>query len=233
METLILLPVKERSKRLPRKNLRELNGRLMFRHVLYQALRFCSSVKPCSVVVSTESSEVEHLAKRSMVGIVKRPPWLAEDPATVIDVTLHALYQLERRGKPFDTVMVLMPNCPFTTAGDMKAAFGLYTANGAKWPVMSTVQISQPYNPYYSMMVVMSRLRPLWFANMEKLRDREFPVCWHFNGAIFICPVEMLKEERSFYINGTIPYEMPPERSIDVDTELDFRIAQCLMQSKP
>ena len=52
------------------------------------------------------------------------------------------------------------------------------------------------------------------------------------NGAVFICDIKQFKKEKELYIDGMLGYEMKPEESIDVDTELDFILATALMRLK-
>ena len=95
---------------------------------------------------------------------------------------------------------------------------------------MSIVPIEQGNSPFRSVLVENSIIRPVVFQKMSHLRGRDFPQCYMSNGCIFIYDVAMFKRERSLYIDNTMGYRMPPERSIDIDTELDFKIAECLLQ---
>jgi len=49
------------------------------------------------------------------------------------------------------------------------------------------------------------------------------------NGAIYLAYWNYLKQERSFFGDKTFAYIMPRERSIDIDEEIDFILAELLM----
>jgi len=65
---------------------------------------------------------------------------------------------------------------------------------------------------------------------MNKNRQ-ELPVFYRLNGAIYLAYCNYLKEQKSFFGKDTSAYIMPKERSIDIDNEIDFELAQILMEN--
>ena len=224
-KVLILIPAKGCSKRVPKKNIRELNGVPLIYYVIKEAFRSGLG----DVYVSTEDKKVAEVVMSSSYlerhpRVIIRPKHLAEDPSTVADVALHALEKLEG----YDTLIILLPTCPLMKAEDIKNSYYLFTYSNRS-PVMSIVPIAQGNSPFRSVLVENSIVRPVMFQKMSHLRNRNFPQCYMSNGCIFIYDVGVFKQERSLYIDSTIGYRMPPERSVDIDTEFDFKMARCLL----
>ena len=62
------------------------------------------------------------------------------------------------------------------------------------------------------------------------MRRQDLPKVYTPNGAIYVSTPEILRKYKSFYCSKTIPYIMPPERSVDIDNEIDFMLAELLMR---
>ena len=60
-------------------------------------------------------------------------------------------------------------------------------------------------------------------------RRQDFPTYYSLNGAIYITTPDFIRKNRSFYCDKTIPYVMSKERSIDIDTPLDFKLAEIIL----
>ncbi|MGB9577898.1 MAG: acylneuraminate cytidylyltransferase family protein, partial [Halothiobacillaceae bacterium] len=60
-------------------------------------------------------------------------------------------------------------------------------------------------------------------------RRQDAPTLYSLNGALYVAQVEWLRQSRRFLTDETLAYVMPPERSVDIDTALDFRLAECLL----
>jgi CMP-N-acetylneuraminic acid synthetase len=74
-------------------------------------------------------------------------------------------------------------------------------------------------------------LMPEWIGKLgAAARPGSLPRVVRANGAIAICDVRRLRETRTYYSYPLAAYEMPPERSIDIDSELDARLAEFLLQ---
>jgi CMP-N-acetylneuraminic acid synthetase len=112
---LALIPARSGSVRLPRKNLRDLNGRPLIAWSIEAALK---SKYIDRVVVSTDDSEIAETSKRFGADVpFLRPPELATKDAKSIDVVIHALRHLESQLETFDYLILLQPTSPMRTAG--------------------------------------------------------------------------------------------------------------------
>ena len=83
---------------------------------------------------------------------------------------------------------------------------------------------------YWSFKIEDIYLKPIFNARYLKMRRQELPKVYNPNGAVFVSTPEKLRKHNSFYCPKTIPYIMLPERSVDIDNEIDFILAELLMR---
>ena len=109
-----LIPARGASKRLPRKNLRQLNGKPLIDWSIAEAQE---SAYIDSVVVSTEDIEIkQHSYRQGVDCVIDRPSSLAQDESRSIDVVLHAVDVLAQQGQKYEYVMLLQPTSPLRTS---------------------------------------------------------------------------------------------------------------------
>jgi len=213
-KVLALITARGGSKGLPRKNVLPAGGRPLIAWTIGAAAgaEFVSRV-----VVSTDDDEIM-AAARAWGGEVpfRRPPALAGDTATSIDVVLHALDQLD----DCDYVVLLQPTSPLRTAADIDAALMLAESSDAPGCVSVCEAEQSPYWMYR--LDSEGRLAPLLDAPVAATRRQDLPPVYVLNGAIYVARVDWLRETRSFLGAGCIAYPMPSARSLDIDTPEDF-----------
>ena len=86
------------------------------------------------------------------------------------------------------------------------------------------------HSPYWCFKYEDEKLKPLFGNKGLKMRRQELPDVYRPNGAIYITTIKNLYNNNSFYCDKIVPYIMPPERSIDIDEEIDFKLAELLIQ---
>jgi CMP-N,N'-diacetyllegionaminic acid synthase len=216
---LAVIPARGISTRLPGKNIRDLLGRPMLAYSIRAALE---SGRCDRVVVSTEDPAIAELAKNWGAEIpFLRPARLAEPSARNEHVLRHLVAELaEREGYRADAVAILQATSPLRLAEDIRGALDLYEKT-ARGPVASVCRL--PCAP-----AALCRLGS--DGTLHPLEDAAAaPGLCYLNGAIFVLPDEVFRLERPF---DGLPYrafEMPAERSVDVDTLEDFRLAERLL----
>ena len=221
--TLAIIPAKGTSTRLPRKNVRELGGKPLLAWTIEAAKS--SGVFDC-VLVSSEDREILRIAKSYGAKPQSRPAKLAMDPAGCIDVSQHALGELEKKGDMFDRIAILMPTCPFRLADDIRAAFKAFdqTEEGCLFSV-STFS----HTPHNALVIGQENfLQPLVIDSFGK-KTQEQPEAYRPNGALFIMDRESMMTATSLFPTPMRPYIMPGIRSIDIDNQLDLDWAEFLL----
>lgn len=219
MRTLGLIPARGGSTRVPRKNLAELGGRTLVRRALETAL-----AAGCFEVVALSSDDDEILAEADglEVAVVRRPAELATATARAADVVLHALGQLEPPA--FDAVAIVQATSPFTAPDDVAATVALLERSGSGSAV-SVVRLDAALHPAKLKRLEGDRLLP--FLEDDRLTpSHELPPLWVRNGSVyaFTRTVAAARLETDD-VRG---YEMPQERSFDIDTPRDLQIARFL-----
>ena len=224
MATLGLIPAKGGSTRLLRKNIIELGGKPLIQWSIDVAHE--SGVID-SLVVSTEDDEIASIANSLGAEVpFIRPKELARDPAGVVDVALHALSALNKDGKAFDKLIILLPTCPFRTANDIRNALTLFEDRNGKY-LMSVSQYG--HTPFAALDLKESYLTPFFTTYIGK-KSQEMPAAYRANGAIHVLDVCSFKKTKSYYSSPLLGYVMPHSRSIDIDTEEDLNFAQFILK---
>jgi CMP-N,N'-diacetyllegionaminic acid synthase len=221
------------SKGVPNKNMRLLGGKPLLAHTLAPPTE--SSVLD-RVIISTDSPAMADLAKEHGVEVpFMRPTDLASDSATSQDVLLHALDHLEEHdGYAPDALMLLQPTSPFRTVEDIAACAELYGQRNPDGVVSLT---SSHAHPYGMKRVSEEGVVAPFFPEADMTANRQqWPQAYTLNGAVFLRKTSIYRgwrqaQQREDYPEGKIvlPYVMPPERSIEIDEEIDFLLAEALV----
>lgn len=222
--------VRAGSKGVPGKNLREVAGIPLFGHSVRQAVE---SALFAEVVVSSDSEEVLRLAPEfGATGVVVRPPELATDAAGKVPAIAHSVVATEERtGARYDICVDLDATSPLRRVDDIHAAVTMFEESTAASLITGS---EARRNPYFNLVeeqpdgtVAVSK-RPA----SDVLRRQDAPRCFDMNGSIYVWRRESLLTEQVVFFPSTILYEMPQERSIDIDSEFDFRVVSWLMEQK-
>ena len=225
---LALIPARGGSKGLPRKNIKPLLGKPLIAWTVEQAK---NSKYIDKVVVSTDDEEIAEISKKYGAEVpFLRPKELARDDSPTIDAIIHAINWFEERGEFFDILILLQPTSPLRTTEDIDNAIELFLNNKDALSLISVKENEHP--PFWSLEIENKFLKPLFGEEYFKKRRQELPKSYMPNGAIFISYVDILKKYKTFYTPKTIAYIMPPERSIDIDNEFDFLLAEFILKNK-
>lgn len=221
------ITVRAGSKGVPGKNLRVVAGRPMFGHSVAQA---AATGLFDEIVVSSDSDEILALAPRfGATGVVRRPAEMATDTAGKVPAIAHAVRTTEERtGQTFDVCVDLDATSPLRTLDDIRTAVRMFEESHAASLITGA---EARRNPYFNLV----EEQPDGTVAVSKqpddavLRRQDAPRCFDMNGSIYVWARESLLEDQVVFFPSTILYEMPAERSIDVDSEFDFRIVEWLM----
>lgn len=215
-----VVPAKAASTRLSRKNLRVLGGKPLLGWAADAAR---ATGRFDRLIVSTEDDEVAKAARRHGLEVpFMRPPELAADPVEADGVGLHALETLAGRGERFDVLAILLPTCPFRTAQDIVDALDLFLARDEP-NLMSLAPFD--HTPFAAVRVERNGTVAPFFPELFGRSAREHPSAYRPNGAIHVLDTVWFEESRSYLQDPMIGYVMPRDRSIDIDTEEDLRLA--------
>jgi N-acylneuraminate cytidylyltransferase len=210
------------SKRLPRKNLRELGGRPMLAWSVDAAL-----ASGCfdRVLLSTDDEEIAEIGR--MVGA--EVPFLreaaADDYSPSSEATRLALLQAKRYwGEHYDIVAQLMANCPLRQAQDIRDAMHVFE-HGNALAQISAFRFGW-MNPWWAARLQEDR-QPEWiFAEARNTRSQDLPPLYCPSGALWLAYCDALLASGSFYLPGHTLCPMDWVSAMDIDDENDLRMAE-------
>lgn len=223
---LAIIPARGGSKGLPGKNIRELCGKPLIAWSIEQA-KDCDDIH--RTVVSTDDDQISKLANKYGAEVpFMRPVELATDTVSTIDVILHILGWFEKyeNYRP-EYILLLQPTSPLRSGKDIDGAMRVLMAKNAR-AVVSVCE--SDHHPCWSNTLPENGSMKN-FLRLEILnrRRQDLPVFYRLNGAIYLAEVDYLQKYNGFFGPDTFAYRMPRERSIDIDSAMDFKLASLLM----
>lgn len=218
------------SKGVPNKNARLVAGRPLLAHTVEQAQ--ASGLFDC-IAFSSDNAGYRELANIAGADLlVERPAELAGDTAGKIPVIRHCVEQAEsRRGMRFDIVVDLDCTSPLRLVADIVACVDLVRA-GQAGNVITAAPARR--SPYFNLL---ERL-PDGRIDLAKrppspiLRRQDAPECFDMNASIYVWTRAALFGREGLFHADTALHVMPEERSIDIDSELDFQIVSILLEAR-
>ncbi len=224
-KNLAVIPCRSGSKRIPKKNIRLLQGKPAVAYTIEAALK--SGVFQ-SVVVSTDSEEIAEVAQAWGAAVpFLRDSSLADDYTPVSAVTLDMLNRLDPQAGIFDTVCQLMANCPLRDAEDIKASYAQFRDTDAG----SQISVTEYgwLNPWWAMTRDGENVLTPLFKEMMTVRSQDQPRLFCPTGVIWWAKADLLRRHGTFYAPGYHGWSIPWQRGVDIDTEDDWQMAELLM----
>ncbi|UDQ98471.1 acylneuraminate cytidylyltransferase family protein [Lentisphaerota bacterium WC36G] len=223
------------SQRLPKKNIMPLAGKPLIAWSISSAKKSRYLDK---IIVSSDCDNIVDVAKSYGAEVpFKRPKSLATSTASGIDPVKHAVEFLQNIGENFDVVVLLQPTSPFRTAKDIDNAIELLidNFNNNVQSVVSFVEPDKKINwHYYFDSANHNKVVNISANKQNSIKRVENTTAYCLNGAVYVikCEVLMTKECSSFISENTIGYLMDKYNSMDIDTELDFKFCEFLLQQQ-
>jgi len=224
---LAIIPARGGSKGIPRKNLRLLCGKPLIAYTIEAAL---NSKLINRVVVSTEDEEIAKVSKKYGAEVISRPTELAQDDTPSLPLFQHAIRYLEevKDYRP-EIIVMLQPTSPLRIVEDIDRAIEEFL-KGSYHSIASVCEVE--HTPHWMYTIVGERLKPLIEEGQKVVRRQDDSKVYRLNGAVYVTSRDIIMKENRVLGRDTKAYIMPLERSIDIDTELDFKLAELLMRER-
>lgn len=223
---LAIIPARGGSKGVPGKNIKPLWDKPLIAYTIEVAQAARSIDR---LILSTDDEEIAEVAQKFGVEIpFIRPAELAKDTSLAIDNYIYTADRLNaENSKQYNDFIVLQPTSPFRTSVDIDNAVKLFREENAD-SVISVCEASHP--PMWAKKIDPAGVLKDYFnINIGNKNRQELDPSFMPNGAIFILKLSLLKSLYSYYSDNTYAYVMPSERSLDIDTPLDFEFAEFLV----
>ena len=209
------------------KNIRLINGKPLMYYTIKQAIK--SKIFD-HIVVSTDSKKILKIAKSYGADAwFLRPKKLASNRSQKVPAIRHALFQAEKfYKKKFEIITDLDVTSPLRKTSDILKAYKFFIKQKAN--ILLTGCKSKK-NPYFNMFELKNnKIQKIKKLKKNIYRRQDAPTTYDFNASIYIWKRESLINFKSFFSNKAVFYEMPENRSMDIDSELDFKLVEFLLK---
>ena len=230
MKRLCTICARGGSKGVKGKNVRLLQGKPLIAYSVEQAR---ASGLFDAIAVSSDSDQILDIAQSLGVNyLIRRPAELATDQAAKLPVIRHCVAQVERlSGWRFETLVDLDATSPLRLSEDIEGAVALLEGSDVGNVITAMPARS---SPYFNLV----ELNAAGFVGLSKppaasiVRRQDAPPCYDMNASIYVWQHDVLFTTDSVFNPDSKLYVMPEERSIDIDSELDFKLVDLLMQER-
>ena len=221
---LAVIPARGGSKRLPRKNILDLNGKPLIAWSIKAGLK---SKYIDKVVVSSDDKEVLDISQDYGADTIKRPDSLASDTATTFDAIKHTIQNV----KKYDYIILLQATSPLRDEKHIDGAIELLESKNAD-AVVSVCEMD--HSPLWSNTLDDSlSMKSFLRDGVLNKRSQDLEEYFRLNGAIYICEIDKFLKEKSFFLKDNVfAYKMDRENSIDIDDRYDFDLANFYLTQK-
>jgi N-acylneuraminate cytidylyltransferase/CMP-N,N'-diacetyllegionaminic acid synthase len=219
------------SKGVKDKNIKPLGGRPLVSYTFETAVQ-CNFLN--DIIVSTDSLFIAELARNQGINfVIDRPAELARDNSSKWEVFIHAVETYEKtKGVKADYIVDMDATAPLKTAADIEGAIQAALNNPGADVIITAYEAES--NPYFNMMETNSA----GIANMVKryrkslVNRQEAPPVYSLSPAAFVIKTEALYRYSHWSEAICKLYIIPRERGVDIDTEMDFRFIEFLINTQ-
>jgi CMP-N-acetylneuraminic acid synthetase len=205
-----------------------INGKPMIVNAIEKAIKANIFDEIC---VSTEDEEIAKISTLSGASVpFIRPEHLSKDPSTIIDVMLHTLEHYQSQDKKYDNICVLLPTAPFVLVKDICTAYEVFNQHQGNALLSVSPTEYPPFNAWITVKKdELTLLEPCFPESPYKyIKSTECPATYRSNGAILIVGIDAFLKQRTYRSLPMVPYIMPAERSLDIDTHFEYEFAKYL-----
>jgi len=224
-----LIPARGGSKGVPNKNIRLLNNKPLIAHTIETATK---SELLTDVVVSTDDHKISDVSKCFGANVpFLRPEHIATDEAKTIDVCLHAINYFQKNGMNFEILVLLQPTSPLRSVHDIDGTINLLLNHKKNSCItLSSVGSCHPNYIYRRKSLEVDIFSPLITHQVIGERRQEFEDYYYRNGAVYAVRTDFLLKNNLIMDKESLGFIMPEIRSVNIDTEFDFIMAEKLIE---
>lgn len=221
MNSLAIIPARSGSKGLKDKNIMELCGKPLIAYSIEAAKK---SGLFSHIILSTDSEKYAEIGKKYGAEVpFYRSKENSNDTASSWDVVKEVLNNYEEQGIEFDSFMLLQPTSPLRNSNDIINAYNLLNEKNAD-AIVSVCECE--HSPLWSNVLPEDNSLNGFIDNDRNKQRQALGKYYRINGAIYLSKVKKFKKDSNLYKENCYAYIMPNERSIDIDSVNDFKMAE-------
>lgn len=227
MNNLCTICARSGSKGVPNKNIKKIAGKPLIQHTIEQAKK---SKVFSDIIVSSDCKKILKIAEKLGVHTLKRTNQLSKDFVGKVDVIRDAAIKAQKMlDKKFDNVIDLDVTSPLRQVSDIHNSFKKFQ-NG-NYQNLITGCVARK-NPYFNMIEIKKNVLSISKRTNKKIYSRQkSPQVYEMNASIYIWTRDFLLKSKTLFGSKTAVFYMPQERSIDIDSNFDFKIVKQLIKN--
>jgi CMP-N,N'-diacetyllegionaminic acid synthase len=221
-----IIPARAGSKRLPGKNIKELQGKPLICHIIESAI---NSKYLTNIAVTSDSKQISKISNNYRnIDFINRPKHLALDKSPAIDYVNHTIESYRSKNMIFDIVVILQPTSPFTLGKDIDNCVKKLLNSNAD-SVVSMMKVAHHIHPSKLKLIKNDQVLPYIEDEIKIKLAHELEDIYVRNCSIYASKKHVIESGK--IIGGDCkPYIMPFERSVDINDSFDFQFAKFLTQ---
>jgi len=232
MKILGIIPARQGSKGIKNKNIKKINNIPLINYTIHECLKSKIFDK---LIVTTDSKKIATISRKAGALVpFLRPKYLAKDKSLAIPTIKHALKKTEEiYNENFDIVCMLQPTTPLRRAKDCIKIKNIMKNNLNKIDsIISVVNVNN--NHPIKMKKINKNNFLVDYVNwsVENPPRQSLPPVYIVNGAFYMCKRDVILKQNSFKGNNCLPFIMDPKYSINIDSEIDFKLAEIILNSQ-
>ncbi len=232
MKILAIIPARGGSKRLPNKNIKQLNGKPLIHYPIELAQQAQKIGVIVDHIISTDDKKIASIAKKAGGNVpFLRPDKLATDESKIIGAVQHAVNWWQKKNNDkINSVLLLQPTSPLTNINDVEAAVKYYNDSQPSSKCLVSVYKAQDYISDAIYQAKGKYLKQVFVNNDQIEAGQGLQQLYLRNGGLYITRCDLLFEEKIFIDENPLFYEMPRLRSVAIDDMFDWIMAESLMK---
>lgn len=230
MTSLAIIPARGGSKRIKEKNIVDFYGKPLLAYSIDSAQR--SNLFDL-IHVSTDSEKIKLIADSYLASTdFIRKPSLADDNTDIVSVMRWVIGNFISRGQRFDDVCLIMPTAPLLLPNDLIMAYKKFLDQNRKLPVVAVTKYPVPVEWAYTIDTKSGNLNRTFAGKLTSIKSQKFEPNFYDSGAFAFFETRQLMEETYDIGSNLIGYELPRDRSVDIDTPEDLEFAKLLFKAR-
>ena len=216
---LAIIPARAGSKGIKNKNKVDFNGKPLIFWTIIEALK---SKYLDKIIISSDDNEILSYKKffnNKKLIFIKRNKTLASDNSLIF----HTIKEILNQYTSYKNFILLQPDSPLRKTIDINKSINLFLSKNAL-SCVSVTKTKKPPELFYKINTNGFKIKKYIEDPLPK-NKQHYDYFYEINGAIYISNINSYIKNKSFISKKTHTYEMPRERSIDIDNKFDLKLA--------
>lgn len=224
MNNIAIIPARGGSKRIPKKNIKNFNGKPMIYWPI-SALKKSNLFK--KIIVSTDDTQIAKISSNYGAEVpFKRPKKLSDDYTVTSEVMIHALNYLKKKGEKYDNVCCVYATNPFLKVQYLKNAYKIFTESDREF-LFSATEYNYPIQR--SFYIRNNIIKMLDKKNFFK-RTQDLETLYHDAGQFYWSRSNSWENNPIIFSKISIPYVIPHHDVVDIDNMQDWKKAEKMIK---